>query len=172
MRFLKLILAATLLVMAFGPATVLAAGPDHELVQGTYVDNDFCGTGETVYQSVKGVFNGWEDQAFGHISNTWTNPENGVSVVDSFSGGGGFVAFIDDGDGAYTIVTDRVGIPEQIRLARGGLVMQDVGRAIFYDHFDADDNYLGTDVVIRGPHPDLEAGFTLWCDAMIDALGL
>jgi len=172
MRFLRHVPAALLLVLALGPASVVAAAPDHELISGTDVDNDFCGTGQTVLVSFKGVLNGWDDKAFGHVSNTWTNPENGVRVVDSFSGGGRFIEAIGDGDGAYTIVSDRVGIPEQIRLARGGLVMQDVGRAIFYDHFDADDNYLGTDLVLHGPHPDLEAGFSLWCDAMIGALGL
>jgi hypothetical protein len=168
---MKLASASLLLMLAIAPAA-LAAGPIHENIQGTDVDDDFCGTGQTVNVAFKGVLNGWDDKAFGHISNTWTNPENGVSVVESFSGGGRFIAIVDDGGGSYTIVSDRVGIPAKIKPAHGGVIIQDVGRVIFYDHFDADDNYLGTDVVVYGPHPDLEAGFTLWCEAMIEALGL
>jgi hypothetical protein len=119
------------------------------------------------------VFNGWDDRAFGHISNTWTNPANGASVVDSFSGGGSFVREIDDGGGAYTVVFARVGMPEQLRLLHGGVIAQDVGRVLFYDHFDANDNYLGTDVVVvGGPHPFLESSTDLFCDLMIEALGL
>lgn len=170
-RSIELASASLLLVLAIAPAT-FAAGPIHENIQGTDVDSDFCGTGQTVNVEFKGVFNGWEDKAFGHVSNTWTNPENGLSVISSFSGGGRFIDVIDDGDGAYTIVTDRVGMPEQIRLANGPLLTQDVGRVIFYDHFDADDNYLGTDVVVHGPHPGLESGFDLWCEVMIETLGL
>jgi hypothetical protein len=161
-----------------GPAVAAAARPDHYKIRGTDVDTDFCGTGQTVLVSFKGVFNEWPDgqpgtiyQAFGHISDTWTNPENGVSVVTSFSGGGK-VKFVDGDDGAYTIVTERPGMPQQIRVKGGGVLTQDVGLVIFYDHFDADDNYLGTDVVIRGgPHPGIDPGYD-WCDLMIEALGL
>jgi hypothetical protein len=165
--------AAVLLAMVLGPASALAAGPDHQLILGTDTDTNFCGTGETVEVSFKGVFNGWEDQAYGHISNTWTNPENGASVVDSFSGGGSFVGEIDDGGGAYTVVFSRVGMPEQLRLVQGPVLAQDVGRVLFYDHFDANDSYLGTDVVVvGGPHPFVESSTDLFCDLMIEALGL
>jgi hypothetical protein len=173
-KIFKLTLAAAvLLALALGPASALAAGPDHQLIRGTDMDPDFCGTGETVDVSFKGVFNGWDDQAFGHISNTWTNPENGASVVDSFSGGGNFVREIDDGGGAHTVVFARVGMPEQLRVLHGPVLAQDVGRVLFYDHFDANDSYLGTDVVVAGgPHPFLESSTDLFCDLMIEALGL
>lgn len=174
MKAFKLTLAlAVLLAAALGPASVLAAGPVHELVRGTDTDTDFCGTGETVDVSFEGVFNGFEDQAYGHVSNTWTNPENGASVVDSFSGGGSFVGAFDDGGGAYTLAYARVGMPEQLRLLQGPVLAQDVGRVIFYDHFDANDDYLGTDVVVvGGPHPFLESSTDLFCSLMIEALGL
>jgi hypothetical protein len=165
--------AAALLAAALVPASALAAGPDHQLIRGADSDTNFCGTGETVNESIKGVFNGWDDQAYGHVSTTWTNPANGASVVDSFSGGGHFVRVIDDGGGAYTVVFTRVGMPEQLRLLHGGVLAKDVGRVDFYDHFDADDNYLGTDVVVvGGPHPFIESSTDLFCDLMIEALGL
>jgi len=162
--------ASLLLALAIGPAA-LAAGPDHQMVTGSDSDPDFCGTGKTVDVSFSGVFNGWPQKATGHGSNTWTNPLNGVSVIESWSGAGA-LEFVDDGDGAYTVISGRVGRPEQLRLANGPLLTQDVGRIVFYDHFDADDTYLGTDVVQNGPHPDADAGFELWCDVMVEALGL
>ena len=153
-KFFAGMLAAGLLV-ATCAIPALAAGPDHDTIRGTDVDTDFCGTGQTVNLTFVGTFNGWEDKAFGHIRRTWTNPDNEISVWDSFSGGG-TVSVIDDGDGAYTIVTVREGQPFRLQYTGGSLVLQDAGLVVFYDHFDADDTYLGTDVVvIGGPHPGL-----------------
>jgi len=168
-KFVAGAFAAALLVAAFA-APALAAGPDHQTISGTDVDTDFCGTGQTVNVTFEGVFNGWEDdKAFGHIRTTWTNPDNGIAVWDSFSGGGK-VSFIDDGDGAYTVRVEREGQPFRLQVVGGPLVLQDAGLIIAYDHFDADDNYLGTDIVfVGGPHPGLEAD---WCALMIDLLQL
>jgi hypothetical protein len=169
----SLLLAAlnsfSLLILAVGTAS--AAAPGHDLIRDSGSDPDFCGTGETVDFTVMGVFNGWDDKAFGHISTTWTNPDNGVSIVDSFSGGGK-ITWLDDGDGAYTILTVREGQPDQLRYANGRLISVETGLVAFYDHFDADDNYLGTDVVVLGgPHPSLDGGPS-FCDKAIEALGL
>ena len=161
------LIVAVLLV----PGTALAAGPDHQIVNGTDSDPDFCGTGKVAIVSSRGLLNGWPDKATGHIAHTWTNPLNGASVVETFSGGG-TVAFLDDGDGAYTVVSTRFGIQEQLRLVRGPVLTLDAGKVITYDHFDADDNYLGTDVTVKGPHPELDSGFGLFCEVMTEALGL
>ncbi len=172
MRSLISLALGAVLVLTLGVGSVLAAGPDHQTLNGTDTDPNFCGTGEAVDVTFKGVLNGWDDRAFGHIARTWTNPVNGAGVVESFSGGGK-LAFIDDGNGAYTIVTFRVGQPLQLRQVGGGLLGHDVGRVAFYDHFDASDNYLGTDVVvIGGPHPFLVSETDLYCQIMIEALGL
>ena len=161
--FAAALLSATCVVPA------IAAGPDHQAIRGTDVDPDFCGTGQTVNLAFKGTLNGWEDKGFGHIQTTWTNPANGIAVYDSFSGGGK-VSFIDDGDGAYTIATTREGQPFRVQYVNGPLILQDAGLIIAYDHFDADDNYLGTDVVVvNGPHPGFELD---WCALMVDALQL
>jgi hypothetical protein len=167
-RILAAGLAGALLVAA-AAIPALAAAPNHETIRGTDVDPDFCGTGQTVNVAFQGAFNGWEDKAFGHIQTTWTNPANGIAIYDSFSGGG-TVSFIDDGDGAYTIVTTRDGQPFRLQYVGGRLILQDTGLIIVYDHFDADDNYLGTDIVMAaGPHPGLDVD---WCDLMVDLLQL
>ena len=159
--------AALLIATCVIPA--MAVGADHQTIRGTDVDPDFCGTGQTVNLAFQGTFNGWEDKSFGHIRTTWTNPANGIAVYDSFSGGGK-VSFIDDGGGAYTIATAREGQPFRLQYVGGPLILQDAGLIIIYDHFDADDNYLGTDVVVvGGPHPGFELD---WCALMIDLLQL
>jgi hypothetical protein len=169
--YVKVFVSVLLLMVLSAPAAVLGAAPDREVIRGTDIDTDFCGTGQTVLVEFKGIINWWDDKGFGHVSETWTNPDNGVSVVTSFAGGGKFQV-IDDGDGAYTVATERMGMPEKIRLKGGGLLTRDAGLVIFYDHFDADDNYLGTDVVVRGgPHPGIDPGYD-WCDLMIEALGI
>jgi hypothetical protein len=166
-RFIAGAVVGTLLVACWvGPA--LAAGPDHETIRGSDVDSDFCGTGQTVDVTVEGVFNGWEDKAFGHIRTTYTNPTNGIAIYDSFSGGGK-VSIIDDGDGAYTIVASREGQPFRVQYVNGPVIVHDAGLITSYSHFDADDNLLGVDVVASGPHP----GFALdWCALMVDLLQL
>lgn len=159
--------AALLIVTCVVPA--LAVGPDHNTIRGTAVDPDFCGTGQTVDSAVNGVFSGWDDKAVGHIRTTWTNPANGIAVYDSVSGSEK-VSFIDDGGGAYTIVVTREGQPFRVQVVNGPLVARDAGVVIGYNHFDADGNYLGTDIVFMGgPHPGLELD---WCALMIDLLQL
>lgn len=167
-RFIAGALVGTLLI-ATCVTPAMALGPDHQTISGSDVETDFCGTGETVNVAIKGAFNGWEDGASGHIQATWTNPENGIAVYDSFSGGGK-VSFIDDGDGAYTIVVTRVGQPFRLQYVGGRPILRDAGLIIAYDHFDADDNYLGTDmVVVNGPHPAVELD---WCGLMVELLQL
>lgn len=171
MRFLRPLVSFLLLAALISPAAVIAAKPDQEWVRDSFVDDDFCGTGQTVSVSIEGVINWMPDAGWGHVTETWTNPENNVSVITSFAGGGKF-GFIDDGDGAYTLVTQRMGMPVKIRLGGGTVLTRDAGLIIFYDHFDADDEYLGTDVEVRGgPHPGIDPGYD-WCDLMVEALGL
>ena len=163
-------LSAVMLVIAASGA-VLAAPPYHEVIHDSGQDDDFCGTGQTVSWSADGVINWGEDQGFGHLTTTWVNPTNGASIVDSFAGGGKFF-YIDDGDGAYTLETVREGLPASLRVANGPVLIHDTGLVAVYDHFDANDNFLGEDfVILGGPHPSLE-NQDLWCELAVAALGL
>ena len=168
--FAVAILSSALLLVASVGAT-LGAAPSHEVISDTGEDNDFCGTGQTVEFSARGQISWKDNQGFGHIATIWTNPANGKSVVDSFSGGGKFY-FIDDGNGAYTIKTVREGLPASLRVVNGPLLLHDTGLVAIYDHFDANDNFLGEDIVVlAGPHPSIENP-NLWCDLATVALGM
>jgi hypothetical protein len=169
MRSFTLATLAAVLLLTASVGSIYAAAPSHDFGRGTGSDPDFCGTGQTVDYSFVGGFNFKEDQGFGHVRTTWTNPANGVAVYDSVSGGGK-VSVIDDGDGAYTVVITREGQPFRVQVVNGPLVARDAGVVVSYNHFDADDNYLGTDIVFMGgPHPGLEID---WCDLMINLLQL
>jgi hypothetical protein len=171
MRRFSLITLGSLVLLGTAAAPVMAAAPFHEKIIDSVTDPDFCGTGNPVVYTLKGVLNSWEDQTFGHINRVLTNPDNGAAVVESFAGGGKF-SVIDDGGGAYTIALIREGLPVQLKMVNGPLLARDAGLVAFYDHFDADDNYLGTDVeVLAGPHPFIESE-ELFCDLTTEALGL
>jgi hypothetical protein len=169
-KFALATLSSILLLMASAGA-IAAAAPYREVINDSGADDDFCGTGQTVEFSVTGQINWWDDKGFGQLTTIWTNPDNGASIVDSFAGGGKFT-FIDDGDGAYTIKTVRQGLPVSLRVANGSPLLKDVGLVAIYDHFDADDNFLGEDIeVLAGPHPSIE-NHDLWCELAVAALGL
>jgi hypothetical protein len=166
----------TCALVAF-PSGALAAKPIHEHVSGTYTDTNFCGTGMTVDLSWDGVLNLWlgpndTEKSTGQQKTTYTNPLNGASVVVS-SSGLLTVTRTEDPGGGYTYAVSYRGQPEKIQPAGGGqIVTKDAGYLTFYDHFDASSNYLGTDVVERGPHPEADGDFTLFCTVVPAALGL
>jgi hypothetical protein len=178
MRKSTLGLSAVLVIaLAVFPAGALGAKPIHQHVAGSTTDTDFCGTGQTVDVSWDGVENLWPgpngtEKSTGQQKTTYTNPVNGESVVVSSSGKIA-VELVDDPGGGYTYVVSYRGVQEKIKAAGGGPIMtKDAGYLTFYDHFDALDNYLGTDVVEHGQHPEADSDFALFCDVVPAALGL
>ena len=137
---MAIFLSVLLLVASVGAA--LAAAPFHEVINSTGEDDDFCGTGQTIQWSSQGLINWGDNQGFGHVTTVWVNPANGASIIDAWSGGGKFY-FIDDGNGAYTIETVRLGRPASLRVANGPLLVHDVGRVATYAHFDARRQFPG-----------------------------
>jgi hypothetical protein len=79
---------------------------------------------------------------------------------------------IDNGDGTVTFVQSFTGLPEQIRLPNGPVLFQDVSTVVFTRIFDAATGDFISQTVSgeRGPHPDLDSGFTLFCDLVVPAL--
>jgi len=172
MRTFALATLSSILLLVASVGAVSAAAPvGREVINDSGADDDFCGTGQTVEFSISGVITWFDGQGFGHVTTIWTNPDNGASIVDSFAGGGKWT-WIDDGEGAYTIRTIRQGLPVSLKVASGGPLLKDVGLVAFYDHFDADDNFLGEDIeILAGPHPSVQDQ-DLWCELATAALGL
>ena len=169
MRKFALATLSAVMLLIFGSGTVFAAPPFHDVIHDSGQDDDFCGTGQTVQVTVDGQISWKDDQGFGHLYRTYT--ANGVTVVETFSGGGKFT-WIDDGDGAYTVKTVREGTTISLRYFKGPTILIETGLMAFLDHFDADDNFLGEDVVVYGgPHP-VATDLDLYCETLIEALGI
>lgn len=163
-------LGGTVLLLASLAGSAL--GADHVRINEVGTDDDFCGTGASVDYSVKGHINLFENKITGGTRTTLTNPLTGASIIDSVAGQVRFER-VDGADGAYTFLEIRVGSPEKLKLAHGEVLTMDVGNLVIAHHFDADDNYLGSELVkLSGPHPDFESDFTLWCELALEALGL
>jgi hypothetical protein len=79
---------------------------------------------------------------------------------------------IDNGDGTMTFVTFFKGLPEKLKLPNGGVLSRDAGFVTIYNTFDATtgDFISSTFSGEKGPHPDLESGFTVFCDVIVPAL--
>ena len=183
MRTLWLAVAAAALLAI--PATA-GAGPsggpafhDH----GTFSDQDtdFCGTGKTVDVSGRFNFKTWIGETGGdptqdlkttfNFSNTITNPVNGRSVVDSSAGSITNEIVVGEEAGAHTHRLVENGLRAKLKLANGRVLTHDAGQIIYDVSFDADDNFLGVEVIsVHGPHPAFESD--IWCEKAIEALGL
>jgi hypothetical protein len=167
--------SALLLLALVVPAAAVAAERIHERISGSEAVDDFCGSGKTIDVEFQGVQTVWLGDDFEkltvQIQYRLTNPLNGNSVREH-GAGQALVKFIEDEDGGLTVIGSNRGMVEHIKLANGGLLTRDVGLLRFVDHFDADGNYLGSDVEVRGPHPELDSDFTLYCEVMAEALDL
>ena len=161
------------------PTSALAAKPViverfHDNFTDTFTDN-VCGI------AVNGVATGvdnfvlFDDDSFRDRSSvrvTLTNPANGQSVVISNAGLVTGTAIVDEVAGTVTFVQTFKGLPEKIQTAQGSVLLRDAGIAVFTDVFDLEtDELISSDVSFKGPHPDLESDFELFCEVITDALG-
>ena len=105
---------------------------------------------------------------------TFTNPVNEKAVVVSNAGQiVGPPPIIDEAAGTITFLTSFKGLPEKIQTSHGPVLLRDAGIATFADTFDLETGeFLSSDVVIvKGPHPELDSDFTLFCEVISGALG-
>jgi hypothetical protein len=80
-------------------------------------------------------------------------------------------AVIDEQAGTITFVTSFVGLPEKIQTAQGAVLLRDAGVITFADTFDLETGeFLGSEVTIKGPHPEADSDFVLFCEVITEAL--
>lgn len=103
---------------------------------------------------------------------TWTNAAGdwisqsvrGVNAKD--------ISVVDDPNGGFTVTFGFVGVPEWFRDSSGATISRDVGRIVFAESFDANDNFLGrTTVSVAGPHPEAAADGEFVCQIVSAYLG-
>jgi hypothetical protein len=181
---LRLLLGAVLLVAVVAPTGALAivTGPPDERFRdvGTDVDTDFCGTGETVNIAFNVRGNLWvlpeDPEDFAKLTQsgkvTFTNPENGKSVLLTFAGQTTNTIVSGDPDGVHTHVYTTKGLPEKIRTVHGAVLTRDAGLIVERVTFDADDAVIDYQATWKGPHPEAASNFELFCEVMTGALAL
>jgi hypothetical protein len=168
--------------LALMPATALAAPPGHEHFRdvGTFVDPDFCGTGQTINGSFDARVNLWisPEGAEELVRTTFstkqvfTNPDTGDSVTVSSAGMTTEVLISGDPDGLHTILGTTKGLPEKIQTTHGPVLLRDAGIIAVLFTFDGDEILEREIVVVKGPHPEADADFELFCEVMVPALGI
>jgi hypothetical protein len=176
--------AATALGLALmavvGAPGALAAGPQHNHFRdiGTDVDPDFCGTGQQIDIAFNVVVNEWEaphkadfkSTASGTV--TLTNPLTGDTVIQRFAGPTWVVIISGDPEGDHVEDVTVKGLPELWKLPHGRVLIRDAGYVVIRQTIE-DDEIVDQEVLInKGPHPDLDSDFALFCETLVPALGI
>jgi hypothetical protein len=177
-RFPVIVAAAScMLVLGIGPVAQAAPPDNHFTDTGSFTDPDFCGTGESVTTtfSAKGTFHDSGDGT-GFVTvrgtDTLTAESTGEQVIAHFANRV-VDEFVDNGDGTVTFSTTFTGLPEQFRLKGGGVITRDAGIITLTTTFDEETGeVISEDVTFRGPHPQAESGFGLFCQVIPEALGI
>jgi hypothetical protein len=173
---LRALLLALMAALAVLPGTALGAKPIaqfHDHFTESFSD-EICGIPVDVEIVVTDNFFLYADDSFKDTSSfmaTFTNPVNGKSVKVSSAGQIRGSAIVDEEAGTVTFVTTFKGLPEKIQTDNGPVLLRDAGIATFIDTFElVTGEFISSDVIIKGPHPDLESDFTLFCEVITEAL--
>jgi hypothetical protein len=173
---LSVLVAAIVAVVM--PGSGVAAKPafhSHERFSDTFADN-ICGIPGT--SVVRGVdnFTVYADNTFKDnftLTNTFTATASGKSIrIHVANQVTGNDEPIDNGDGTITFVQTFKGLPEQLKITNGPLLSRDAGVVTFTTIFDATTGDFISQTLSgeKGPHPDLDSDFAVFCDVLIPAL--
>jgi hypothetical protein len=176
-RLVGLVALAALITALALPASALAESPVVERFRNhgteTLDPDNLCGfDGSSVFEFTSTVTL-YADESFkdvGSFKHTFTSDDGKVVRIHS----AGLVrgtAVIDEDAGTISFTTTFKGLPEQVKGAHGGRLIRDAGIATFTDVFDLDTgDFIETIITTKGPHPDLDSDFALFCEAVTAAL--
>jgi hypothetical protein len=176
--FVRALLVALITALAVLPGTALAGKTSaqfHDHFSESFSD-EVCGIAVDVDLVVTDNFFLYADGTFKDTSSvqaTWTNPLNGKSVVVSSAGQvTGPPPVIDEEAGTIPFLTSFKGLPEKIQTAHGAVLLRDAGIITFADTFDLQTGeFISSETIInKGPHPEADSDFTLFCDVISEAL--
>ena len=179
---LRAFVVALIAAFAILPASAFGANPEifHVHFMDTEEDVDVCGiTVDIVSEGVftdKAFFD--QDGNFVRFNSTASatstlTAENGKSVIISNAGQFTDVEpLVDEEAGTITFLTSFKGLPEKIQAANGRVLLRDAGFVTFADTFDLEtDEFISSEIIVnKGPHPELDSDFTLFCEVITEAL--
>lgn len=173
------VLVALVTALVVFPAPALAAKPIaqfHDHFTDSFSD-EICGIPVDVDLVVTDNFFVYADDTFkdtSSVKQTFTNPANGKSVVLSVAGQiTGPPPVVDEEAGTITFLTSYKGLPEKIQTAHGAVLLRDAGIITFADTFDLETGeFISSETIVnKGPHPEADSDFTLFCEVISGALG-
>jgi hypothetical protein len=178
---LHLVPAALIAGLTIAPVSAHAAAPlvFHGQIAFSAENVDLCGINVDV--SVTGVFT---DKIFLDSEGNFVSFMESASVKSTFTADNGksvviqasnlFVdpgPVIDEAAGTITFSVTYKGLPEKISTAQGPVLLRDAGVITFSDTFDLNTfDFISSDVVIAGPHPEADSDFALFCEVITAAL--
>jgi len=178
---LRALLVALIAAFAILPAGALAAKPDifHDQFFDTEEDVDVCGV--IVDVVAEGVFT---DKVFFDKEGNFVRFMSTASVMVTFTAANGksvivqnaglftdVQPLVDEEAGTITFSITFKGLPEKIQTAQGPVLLRDAGLITFVDTFDLETGELiSSDLIIKGPHPEAESDFELFCEVFSEAL--
>ena len=174
MRALAVLVAAIAIV----PATALGAKPVerfHSHFTESFSD-ELCGIEVDGVAVVTDNTFLYADESFKSTVSarvTFTNPATGKSVILSNAGQiSGAAPIVDEVAGTITFVITVKGLPEKIQTANGPVLLRDAGIIAFADTFDLDTgDFISSEIVVqKGPHPEADSDFALFCEVIEGAL--
>ena len=79
---------------------------------------------------------------------------------------------VDEAAGTITFVTSFKGLPEKIQTRHGRVLLRDAGIIAFAETFDLETGeFISSEITLnKGPHPDAESDFALFCEIVSEAL--
>jgi hypothetical protein len=174
----RALLVALITALAVLPASAFGAKPIeqfHDHFTESFSD-EICGIPVEIDIVVTDNFFVYADESFKDTSSvmtTFTNPENGKSVVVSSAGQiSGPAPIVDEEAGTITFLTSFKGLPEKIQTANGRVLLRDAGIITFADTFDLETGeFISSEITVnKGPHPEADSDFALFCEVISEAL--
>jgi hypothetical protein len=178
LTLVRALLVALVTALAVLPTSALGAKPIeqfHDHFTESFSD-EICGIPVDINLVATDNFSLYADESFKDTSSfrsTVTNPVNGKSVVISSAGlVRGSAPIVDEEAGTITFLTSFKGLPEKIQTSNGPVLIRDAGFVTFADTFDlATGEFISSEITVnKGPHPDLDSDFTLFCEVISEAL--
>jgi hypothetical protein len=174
----RTLLVALVTALVVFPTPALAAQPIeqfHDHFTDSFSD-EICGIPVNTDLKVTDNFVLYADgttKDTGSFKATFTNPVNGKAVVVSNAGQiTGPPPVVDEEAGTITFLTSFKGLPEKIQTAHGAVLLRDAGIITFADTFDLETGeFISSETIVnKGPHPEADSDFTLFCEVISGAL--
>jgi hypothetical protein len=158
------------MAVAFPVGAQAAAPAFHDKIHETIPDVDICGFVGTLSVTGSQVVSLTDTrvEVTGQMTNVFTTGDGNTVTISS---AGRFTSTFTTSGDTITFVDTYKGLPESISSrSSGGVELRDAGVISFITAINIVTGEITDEVVVNGPHPEADSGFTLFCNAVSAAL--